>query len=283
MAKLPASKVSVGLVAVVCTAVVLAIGASIGWHQANRALEMAIPTTAIASDRVPDNLAAEQWMATWAMWMFIATIVQIFVGAVGLFFVVSGFNQARDAARLAQKTYAAERRTWMELSVKVLSVKRTGDNIRIELGLEAENSGSTPATDVTFFAEGFATGHLLPPDDLVDELARSHMSYQMPGPTVMPSRRAVEEHYVDAGRNALADERSADIRQSNMGRRLPDMLAISVFYGVCYRSLGSEEWNFTGGSALVRRTDNSEFAFDDWEFSEQSVNLIHFAHRAKIA
>jgi hypothetical protein len=275
-------KVSVGLIAVACAAVMFGIGAATGWHQADRAVPQVSPDLTGPAIATAD-LAAQQWMATWAMWMFAATSMQVLVGAVGLYYILASFRQSADAVDLARRTFAAERRTWMEITTAdVTSASRTGGTIRVSMDLVAENVGHAPATDVHFFVRAIASGMFLPGRESAKQVAMKYLRETPLGVSVLPGRTASHGFHIEAGRDTSADESHRKTRELN-GGDLPTETNLSVIYGVVYRSLGSDEWNYTVNLAIITTQNDLSFSDDNWDISGHELGLMQMVHFSQIA
>ncbi|HEY8575835.1 MAG TPA: hypothetical protein VIL88_05795 [Devosia sp.] len=156
MVKLDRRAWFIGLVALVCLIAALGVGFAFGRHQS---VSFAINGRWI--DRA--DLAAQQWMATWAMWMFVASVGGVLVSIVSVVLLRASLREAARAADHAARAadaaadnnaqtrsmYVLENRPWLNIELELTSNSRQFDKtMGINLMVTTENVGKTPAINL---------------------------------------------------------------------------------------------------------------------------------------
>lgn len=131
-----------------CILAILGLMAVAGWSVGS---VEAMESGAALSER---DLVAQQTMAFWTGWMAFASIIGVGIGGFGLFYLARTYGQAKLATEAANRT-ANEARRIGEAQVRAYisysnaSCTLHGDYASLELSFSVENSGASPAQDVS--------------------------------------------------------------------------------------------------------------------------------------
>lgn len=101
------------------------------------------------------DLEAQESMAVWAMWMFVAAVFTFAITSIGTFLIWRQVKLTREALedtgnatkamfRQIELTEQAQR-PWLGISATPRMLKRTGNRLSVEIDIETSNLGKTPA------------------------------------------------------------------------------------------------------------------------------------------
>jgi hypothetical protein len=125
------------------------------------------------------DLIAQQEMAWWAFWMFVATAAQFVIGIATLVFLALAFGQARKTAeagiaaanaavegnQLSRDFFVTEQRPWIPVTVEFLQPSREqrrspltchANGATLRLTIKFKNTGKLPAEGVRYHWEARA-------------------------------------------------------------------------------------------------------------------------------
>lgn len=188
-----------------------------------------------------------------------------FVTLIGLaltvYFTRKTADAAVDAVDLSRKAYVAEHRAWMKVQISSVGpIRFSKDKISVRISLEGENIGEPAAVNVHVAAAPFVSHGVIPTRSAVDdfiqkELARiSHPMIR--GMVLMRGEKTgIWAITNDAETDAETEKRSAEIANSG----LPQKTAISIAFGVFYKSLISDEWRYSVHLVYVHKIDQTDF------------------------
>jgi hypothetical protein len=175
---------------------------------------------------------------------------------------------ASDGVEVARKTYVAEHRTWLKVyPTEIGPVTFDGDRIRVNITIEAENIGSSPAIAVNldckpyrgrgFVVSGSACKNLIAEKKAFASLTKSGM-------ILMTSEKHSCRFAADAETDATTEAKTKE--QEAFGVPPANLkVTLSVVCCVIYKSLASDDWHHTGHVIWLRKKDRSGFdaAFGD--------------------
>jgi len=125
--------------------------AGLAWREC--ALEAIQPAHQQSQDA--RDLHAQEWMARWAFWMFLASLGTVIITGVGVFYVkrtldatlsaVEDTGQATVAMREANRIMQEGQRPWIKINFFHSSTTISDGSVHIGIGFNIENVGARPA------------------------------------------------------------------------------------------------------------------------------------------
>ena len=121
------------------------------------------------------DLRAQQDMALWALWMFIASCSTVLVTGVGIYYVRETLEASRSAVRAADDAVAETRRIGEAqvrayLSIESVSIAVDPDAGNIKLSMDINNAGQSPARKAEIILEFVFAGLMRLPDKATTRL-----------------------------------------------------------------------------------------------------------------
>jgi hypothetical protein len=187
-------------------------------------------------DRAKDDLKAQEDMAAWAKWMLWATAASVAVSLVGLGMIWRSLQLAREAIH-------ADKRPWLDFSVKVASDFERNDTanhapgLGVDLTLHIQNYGASPALSVMPVIEEIRAkeGHYVNDFFLVERRNQLKQDYattvDRPRDSIFPGQQR------KIGIRLLVSQQAIDeaIPEARMDGRPPnystyDVYVIAIFY-----------------------------------------------------
>jgi hypothetical protein len=189
------------------------------------------PTPSREEWRSEQDLGAQQEMARWAVWMFLASLASVVITAIGVIYVARTLDHTRlateaaitaaNAAQASASIDAAVNRPWIMAHARVVKVLHvSADKIAARIRFTAENIGARPAIQVSFNG---AIAHATDDDPPIHLQALVAMQQWMKEPvhqpfglTIFPSRHFSEVEYLELTKVPV-DEATGALRLAIIG------------------------------------------------------------------
>lgn len=229
------------------------------------------------------DLQAQQRMALWAKAMFFATAFQALLSGAGIALLIANLKESRKLTKaalkanaLAHDAYAAEHRTWVEITpVRAGPVTFEGDKIHMNLSVEVRNVGQRPAVNVRigyrhFRGRAVAISKKVLAELVAEEIRIADLLKGNGATALMAQDKVTWGLGGEAGTHPTTEEFAA--RQDAAGvlpENLP--LALSSAFFVIYKSLASDAWCCTAHVAFFSKEDG--IIFDPAEREVPAANL----------